>query len=1013
MKQFQQKLFYILTCSVFLCSSVLYGQRQISGRVTDAENGEALIGASIAVKGTTTGTATDFDGRYTLRLPDGATELRVSYTGYTEQTVVLGTSDVVDVKLEPGAALEEVIVIGYGTVKKEDATGSVNSVTSKDFNNGPIVSPEQLIAGKIAGVQITQHSGEPGGGISIRIRGGTSVGASNDPLFVIDGVPIDNEGTASGRNPLNFLNPSDIESYTVLKDASAAAIYGSRGANGVIIITTKKGKKGSPGRLTYDGYYTVSSFVEEPNVLSAEEFRNVVTFIAPNRLEKLGTASTNWFDEITQNAAGFNHALSFTGGSENIGYRASVGYQKLEGVLIGSQTERTSIGLNYNHAMFDNKLNVNANMRGAFTKDLFDQGQIGSAWFFDPTQPVYDADNRTFAGFFEYGVGLAPRNPVSTSSQIQDQGRSFRNLGNIEAEYKFDNFIPGLSAKVNLGFDIMNGKKRRFVPITYSNKSVTDFNGEAIFENPNRTSQLLETYLTYKRTIGRYHDVSLMGGYSWQDWDEEYPWFRAFNLSTDAFGINNPNVASNFEARNFVVENRLISFFGRATYSLMDKYLLTVTVRRDGSSRFGVANRWGTFPSAAFAWRIMEEGFSSGLKSVFSDLKLRVGYGVTGNQEIGDYRYVPTYTYSDVKARYQFGYNNGDPVYVSTVRPDGYDADLKWEETTSFNVGLDFGFMDGRINGTLEYYHKNTNDLLFTVNIPAGTNLTDRILTNIGELENKGIELSLDAWVVKNRAFSWNIGFNAARNSNKVLAIDRISEQGVLSGRISGGVGNFIQILQVGQPVNSFYVFQHKLDANGKPLVDGIDHNDDGDVNDKDIYEDLNADGMVSDLDKRPFKKPAPDFLIGASTQVSYKGFDLALTLRGNIGNYVYNNNASNGGYFGLVNERGDIFLNNMHTSGLVTNFQEAQYFSDYYVEDGSFLRVDNVTLGYTIPKMPGRSSIRVYVTAQNPLLFTKYSGIDPEVATRSLTDVTATYGIDNNPYPRSRAFLFGVSLGL
>lgn len=1013
MKHFHKKFLLALIWGLLLAGSTLYGQRQLTGRVTDSDNGEPLIGASVIVKGTTVGAVADVDGRYTLRLPEGATELRISYTGYSEQTIAIGASDVLDVQLSPGAALEEVLVIGYGSVKKEDKTGSVQAVTSENFNSGAIVSPEQQISGKIAGVQVSSNGGEPGGGISIRIRGGTSVSASNEPLFVIDGVPIDNEGVASGRNPLNFLNPSEIESYTVLKDASASAIYGSRGANGVIIITTKKGKKGSPGRLSYDGYFTTTSFTEDPPVLSTDEFRNVVTFVAPNRLEKLGAASTNWFDEITQTASGHSHSLAFTGGSENIGYRASVGYQKLEGVLTGSETERTSLGLNYNHSMFANKLNINVNLRGAFTKDLFDQGQIGSAWFFDPTQPVYDETNTDFAGFFEYGVGLAPRNPVSTAMQIQDEGKSFRNLGNIEAEYNFDGLINGLSAKVNLGYDVLNGKKRRFVPTTYSNTQVTNFNGEMYIEDPNRASQLLETYLTYKKMFGEAHRLELVGGYSWQDFNEEYPSYRAYNLSTNAFGFNSTSPAADFEADNYVVENRLISFYGRLNYALYDRYLLTATLRRDGSSRFSEDHRWGTFPSVALGWRILEEEFGQGMRNIFSDLKLRVGWGITGNQSIPDYGYIPTYTYSDARARYQFGYANGDPVFVSTTRANGYDPNLKWEETSSFNIGLDFGFWNGRLNGTIEYYTKNTNDLLFTVNIPAGTNLTDRILTNIGELENKGVELTLDAGVVKKRDFSWNIGFNLAANKNKVLAIDQVSEQGVLTGGISGGVGNYIQILQVGQPVNSFYVFQHKLDATGAPLPDGVDHNDDGAIDMEDIYEDLNGDGAVSDLDKRPYEKPAPDLLIGATSMMKYKGFDFSFTIRASAGNYVYNNNASNGGYFNVVNERGDIFLNNMHTSGLVTKFQGPQYFSDYYVEDGSFLRVDNASLGYTFPKMPGRTSLRVYVTAQNPLLFTKYSGIDPEAANRPRTTGEITSGIDNNLYPRSRGWLFGVSLGL
>jgi iron complex outermembrane receptor protein len=978
-------------------------QRTITGTVTDSNSGETLIGASILVVGTSTGTVSDVDGTYSIQVPAGAESLQFSYTGFTTVTVPIGVSNVIDVRMEAGSLLDEVVVIGYGTVKKEDATGAVNAINSKDFNGGAIVSPEQLIAGKIPGVAITQNSGEPGGKPQIRIRGGTSVNAGNEPLFVIDGVPIDNEGTAASRNPLNFLNSSDIESYTVLKDASATAIYGSRGANGVIIITTKKGKKGSKGQVTYDSYYTTSKIVEDPNILTAEQFRNVVTYVAPSRLEKLGTANTDWFDEMTRTAKGYNHSLSFSGGAENIGYRASVGYQKLEGVLKGSQTERTSIALNYNHTMFHNRLNVNANVRGAFTKDLFDQGQLGSALFFDPTQPVYDEKNTAFAGFFEYGAALTPRNPVSTYSQIKDIGRGFRNLGNVEVEYKFDNFIPGLAAKANLGYDIFNGKKRRFVPTTYANTMVSNYNGEAVFENPSRTSRLLESYLTYKRNLGDVHALDLVAGYSFQHWDEEYPWFRAYNLSSNVFEFNSLGPAEDFEARNYVISNRLISFYGRANYSLMSRYLFTVTVRRDGSSRFSPNNRWGTFPSAAFAWRILEEDFASGLGNVFSDLKLRLGYGITGNQEIGDFNYLPTYTFSDAKARYQFGYQNGEPVFVTTVRPNGYDANLKWEETSSYNLGLDFGFMEGRVNGSFEYYYKKTNDLLFVVNIPAGTNLTDRILTNIGEVENKGVELNLNAVVLDKKDLNWNVNFNISRNNNKVLAIDQVSDQGVLTGNISGGVGNQIQILQVGQSVNSFYVFKQKYAADGSPLRDGVDYNEDGEINLADMYEDLNGDGTVSDLDKRPFKKPAANYLIGASTQVSFKGLDFGFTLRGSIGNYVYNNNASNAGYFGVVNERGDLFLNNMNTSALVTNFQNPQYFSDYYVEKADFLKVDNATLGYTFPKFGSQSSLRLYITATNPFVFTKYSGSDPEIGN----------GIDNRLYPRSRAFLFGLSLGL
>ncbi len=980
-----------------LGGTALLAQRQLSGKVTDAENGEPLIGASIFAMGTTVGAISDYDGNYKISLPEGAVQIRVAYTGYTEQIINVGAANIIDVKMSPGAAIEEVVVIGYGTVKKEDATGSVNAVAEKSFNRGAIVSPQQLLAGKIAGVSITPNSGEPGANASIRIRGGTSVSASNDPLFVIDGVPLKNDGYAGGRNPLNFINPSDIESITVLKDASAAAIYGSRGANGVIIITTKKGKKGEEARVTYDGYYTTSQFTGKPNVLNAEEFRNVVTFVAPNRLEKLGTANTNWFDEITQNAGGHSHTLSFSNGSQNAGFRASLGYQQLDGVMRSSSLDRTSVSINYNQAMFHNRLNINMNAKGALTRNQFDPGQIGAAWTFDPTQPVYDPGNTDFAGFFEYGITGTPRNPVSAYKQIDNKGRAFRNIGNIEAEYSFLEWVPGLSAKINLGYDATNGEQQIFQPTTYQKKTLGGRgDGNIRSESFSRINPLLEYYMNYKKNFGENHRIDVTGGYSYQDFIEKYQGYDAFDLTNNNLGVNGAGQALNSIPFFSEVHNRLISFFGRANYSYKDRYLLTATVRRDGSTRFGPSNRWGTFPSAAFAWRVMQEEWSQGLNKVLSDLKVRLSYGITGNQDIGNFLYLPTYRYGDARARYQFGYNNGEPVFITTTRPDGYDPNLKWEETSSYNAGLDFGFLDGRINGTFDYYYKRTKDLLFTVNIPAGTNLTDRILTNIGELENKGVELTLDGYVLNKRDLSWNVGVNFAINKNKVLAIDRISDQGVLAGGISGGVGNFVQILQVGQPVNSFFVFKQKYGADGKPIPDQT-----SDLSE--IYEDLNNDGKVDDLDKRPLKKPAADLVVGITSSVNFKGFDLTFTMRGNLGNYVYNNNASNGGYFNRVDERGDIFLNNLHTSALKTNFRKPQYFSDYYVEDASFLRMDNITLGYTLPKIGGSGNVRLYVTAQNPFVWTKYSGLNPEVSG----------GIDNNPYPWSRTYVFGLSLGL
>ena len=1002
-----------LPAVLLLLTGYVSAQRTITGTVTDEESGETLIGVNILVVGTNQGTITDFDGSYSIDLPEDGLTLEFSYTGYAQKRLTVGPSDVLDVTLRAGELLDEVVVIGYGTVKKDDATGSVNAVDGESFNRGAIVSPDQLITGKIAGVQITPNNGEPGGQSSIRIRGGTSINASNEPLYVIDGVPIDNSphnpgGFSRGRNPLNFLNPSDIETFTVLKDASATAIYGSRGANGVIIITTKKGKAGSAPRISYDGYYVTSDVAEDDfNIFQAEDFRNVVTFAAPEALDRLGNTSTNWFEELTQRGSGHNHSLSLTGGGQDIGYRISAGYQQLEGVVRGSETERTSVGLNYNHKMLEDRLLINVNLKGAFTEDLYDPGQVGSAFAFDPTQPVRDPDNEIFGGFFEYGVTQAPRNPVSAVEQIQDVGKNFRGLGNMEIEYKFDNWVPGLSAKVNLGFDINNGQRQKFQPTTYINSRVSDITGEIRNENIVRTSKLLESYLTYNREFSTSHRINVTAGYSYQGFRGEFPSFRAFDLSTDIFGFSNTNPASEFEADNSIVENRLISFFGRANYAFKDKYLLTFTLRRDGSTRFSENNRWGTFPSAAFAWRILQEDFATGIGDIFSNLKLRVGYGITGNQEIGDFRFLPRYTLSDATARYQFG-----DQFVTTARPDGYDANLKWEETTSYNIGLDFGFSNGRINGTIEYYFKETDDLLFEVNVPAGTNLTDRVLTNIGSVENQGIELTLDAFVVNTPKFSWNLGLNVARNINEITAIDQVSGNIIQTGGINGGVGSNIQALTVGQPSNAFYVFRHKLDASGNPLPDGIDHNDDGVIDNADIYEDVNGDGTVnSEGDRTIFEKANPDVILGLTSLMNFGGLDFSFTLRSNIGGYVYNNNASERGFYNKLTLN-PTSLDNLHTSVLVTNFGEPQYFSDYYIEDGTFLRLDNVTLGYNFDNLLGDGmNLRLYATGQNLFLLTEYSGTDPEV-TSDGSGSTFDLGIDKTPYPRARTFIFGLNLG-
>ena len=999
-----------LAVSLLLAGQSLAQENTITGKITDATTGDGLPGVNILIKGTSAGAVTDLEGNFSLRAQPSDV-LNISFVGYVTREVEVGTQTIINVALELDIqSLQEVVVIGYGQQKKEDVTGVVTAVNAEDFNRGAIVSPDQLVAGKIAGVQITPNTGEPGGQTSIRIRGGTSVNASNEPLYVIDGVAIDNSphnpgGFSTGRNPLNFLNPDDIETFTVLKDASAAAIYGSRGANGVIIITTKKGKKGSKGQLTYNGWVSIADAVDKVDVLNADEFRGIVNDESPFLNELLLNANTDWQAKILQQAIGQNHSLSFTGGAENLGYRFSLGYLNQEGIVRTSETERLSFSAGFNQSLLQGDLILDVNIKGSATSDQFNDNQaIENSVAFAPSQPVFDA-NSPFGGFWEwplsFGTALAA-NPVSLIEQTQDEGETFRSLGNIQVEYKIP-FLEGLSAKVNLGYDVTRGQRTRFLPFTLRTQ-VTD-SGEVRNENLTRVSKLLETYLTYNRDIESISSsINFTAGYSYQDFRNEFPSSRAFALSTNSFGPDNPTVGSQFEIFNSILENRLISFFGRLNYGFKDKYLLTLTVRRDGSSRFGPLNRWGTFPSAAFAWRIIDEPFINA-GNVLDDLKIRVGWGITGNQEIGDYEYLFTYRPGDQFSRYQFGND-----FVTTTRPNGADQGLKWEETRSFNVGVDYGLFEGRISGSLEYYHKRTDDLLFTVAVPAGTNLTNRILTNIGELENEGVEFAANAIAIDKQDLRFDIGFNVAFNRNEITGLagdDDPNFDGFETGGISGGVGNNIQRLNVGHPVNSFFVFQHLLDENGRPQPD---FDEDGPRDDAEIYADTNGDGEVNDLDRRFLEQPAPDWIFGLTSQVYYKNFDLNFTMRANLGNYVYNNVSSANGFRDLVN---GIVPGNMHRSVLETGFTDGQFFSDYYIEDASFLRMDNITLGYTIPGLPEGMNLRLYGTIQNLFVLTGYSGIDPEIGNASNDNALPQIGIDNNVYPRARTFIIGASFNL
>jgi iron complex outermembrane receptor protein len=734
-------------------------------------------------------------------------------------------------------------------------------------------------------------------------------------------------------------------------------------------------------------------------VFNAGQFREVVTGVAPQHIGLLGEANTDWQDQIYQTAVGQSHSVRFSGGKDNLTYRASIGYQDQNGIIKTSNLKRTSLSFSATQQFFDGDLKITANLKASRTNDRFSQDVVGAALEMAPTQPIYDPTS-PYGGFYVWKKGAnyerqATTNPVATLELVKERGITNRSIGNIQFDYELD-FIPGLSAKLNLGYDVGTGIRKKFQPSIYY--PISAVSGEARMENFEKFSKLIETYLNYKKdveSISSTFDVML--GYSWQDWNSEYPSIVATELSSDGYGTNQPGVGNQITVSNSVLENRLISFFGRLNYGFKDKYLLTATVRRDGSTRFGPLNRWGVFPSVAVAWRIYDEAFMAPLQNTFSDLKLRVSYGINGNQEIPDYRYIPTYTPSTLTAQYQIGQN-----FITTIRPDGYDAGLKWEETASWNVGLDFGLFNGRVTGALEYYNKQTKDLLFERAVPGGSNLTNIILTNVGEVENRGLEITLDGTVISQGTLTWSVSMNAAFNDNEIKALDGSDEpdfKGYETGGISGGVGNNIQIYKVGQPAWSFYVYKQKY-QNGKPLVDGVDHNDDGVINLADMYEDVNGDDIVNDEDRRPFKQRAPKVLLGFTSNLTYKKFDLAFTLRSNLGGYVYNNVASNGA--SLIRANDSFVPRNMLTSVLETNFKNPQYFSDYYIESASFLRMDNITLGYSNNELADNLKLRVYATVQNPFVLTGYSGIDPEVFS----------GIDNNLYPRSRTFIFGVNVG-
>ena len=984
---FLGKLFLPVFILLF-AGQAAFAQQMITGTVTDSQTGETLIGANVSLKSDPTrGTTTDAFGKFSLNAAQGQV-LVFSYVGYTMQEVAVGASRTLDVKMVSATeTIASVVVIGYGTTKKKDATGSVTSVSSKDFNRGTMASPQQLLVGRAAGVQITTGGGAPGDGATIRIRGGSSMSASNDPLIVVDGIPLDNSGVAGSANFLNTINPNDIESFTILKDASATAIYGSRASNGVIIITTKKGVSGSKLKLTYDGKLSYSMVPNQVPVLGAGEFRSFYNERYkdnPTALAVLGEANTDWQNQIFKSAYGHDHNLSATGSVKNLPYRVSFGYSNLDGILKTSNLERFTGAVNLNPTFFDNHLKVNVNAKAMRENTRFaNTGAIGSAVGFDPTQPVYSGNDK-FGGYFEWlqangnPINIAANNPLGMLETHHDTAGVNRFIGNFQADYKF-HFLPELRANLNIATDrsSSNGGSncpewaRHVWAINGAGKSI---GGMFSKYDQQKKNDLLDFYLNYAREFGS-SKLDVMAGYSWQHF-----WRKGKYWQT--------NEAQNKLLTNthYNTENYLVSFFGRLNYSLMDKYLLTFTLRDDGSSRFSKANRWGLFPSAAFAWKIKEESFLKNVEAV-SDLKLRIGYGITGQQDItsGDYPYLARYTFGQPTAAYQFG-----DQYILTLRPEGYDANLRWEQTTTYNIGLDFGFLKNRLSGTVEYYYRPTKDLINSIPVPAGTNLTNQILTNVGDLVNKGVEFAVLGRIISTEHLAWEVGYNVTFNKNeitKLTATDDPNYKGVFVGGIGGGVGNTIQIHTVGYPLNSYYIYEQVYDKAGKPI--------------EGLYVDRNGDGRISELDKYQYHKPAPDVFMGINSRFSYKNWDFSFSGRVSLGNYVYNNvNSDNGGSAYMYNGVG--YASNVVSDANYTGWVATNYWSDYYIEDASFFRMDNMNLGYQFKDIAA-SNLNLYLslTLQNAFVITKYKGLDPEVFS----------GIDNNFYPRPRIMLLGLKL--
>ncbi len=969
----------ILFPCLLLFSIFAYSQeRLVTGKVTDPKDGSPMPGVSVTAKGSSTGTQTKADGTYRLSVSSSTTVLVFSFVGYQPQEISIDGRSSIDVQLAvSNATLGEVVVTGYGTARKKDLTGSITLITSKDFQKGPQTSPMQLIQGKVPGVQISTGNGMPGAGIYLRIRQGASLNASNDPLIVVDNVPLETGGISGVANPLTLLNPNDIESMNILKDASATAIFGNRASNGVIIITTKKGSSGRL-KVSYNSNVSLSTVTKTADVLNADEFRELVNAQGTTAQKALlGSAHTNWSDEIFRDAVAFDNNIAFTGGIKKLPYRMSLGYLNQNGILKNDNLQRGTMAININPKLMKNHLSIDINMKNSVTRSRFaNQGAIGAAVFFDPTQPVYNTNKPQYGGYWEWELNglpntLASKNPVSILEQNRSVGNVYRSIGNIQFDYKF-HFLPDLRANLNLGYDLSTGSgTNRTLPTSAS--AYYNQGSSSRYKNK-RWNYLSDFYLNYQKNLTSIKSrVDATLGYGWQDWTNYSPSFPTVN-GTGVIPAGPP----------FKSQHTLLSAFARAIYTYDDRYILQGTVRRDGSSRFSEDNRWGWFPSASLAWRISRESFLRDSKTI-SDLKLRLSWGRTGQQDVGsDYPYLARYSLSDSSGMYQFGSN-----YYLLLRPEGYDENLQWETTETYNAGLDVGLFNGRVSFSVDAYFKRTKDLLAEISVPAGSNLTNRILTNVGNIENKGLEFTISATPVRGKDFTWDFSYNFTYNESEITNLSKIKDPnaiGNLVGGISGGVGNTIQIHTVGYAPYTFYVYKQVYTQDDKPI--------------EGLYVDLNKDGASDDKDKYRYKNPQPKYFMGLSSQFGYKNWSLSFAARASFDNYMYNNfNSNSGTYqnFGFPN-----YLGNVSRDVLTTGFTVPRLWSDYYIENASFVRLDNVNLGYDFGKISKKgTTLRVSANVQNVFVITKYNGLDPEIPG----------GIDNNFYPRPRTYSLGVNL--